>query len=503
MEELLTYKHFIDGTWVSSESHEMMNVINPANREVVARVPKGTTGDVDRAIASARTAFNSGVWSGKTLEERTKVLMKAADLVLERKDRLAYLESLTSGAAIRRTSNLDVNAVYSYLDVSTRIAMKMPKVERADIIPQSAIPMNSYFMNEPIGVCVGITPWNFPLVSAIFKIAPALTMGNSIVMKPASTTPVSTLVLAKIFSDAGLPDGVLNVVTGPGGSIGDHIAAHPGVDKIGFTGSTEVGTRISELAAKTVKKLTLELGGKSPVIILDDADMETAANMSMLAFCAHQGQICISGTRVFVPRHMQDELVGRLIKKVKALKIGDQLDPATILGPISNEAQLRTVLDYVDIGKKEGAELVYGGTLIKEGALAKGLFVKPAVFMNCNNNMRQVREEIFGPVQCVIPYDDLDEAITMGNDTVYGLAAGICSTNSERAHKVASQIRAGTIFINTYHIFRPDAPFGGYKQSGLGREGSYHSLMAYSEAKHVCENLSSRVDHFGMLGGDF
>lgn len=500
MGKVLNYKHFIDGSWVGGESAEVMNIINPANMEVVAEVAKGTVGDVDRAVVSARNAFESGVWSGRSLEERTKVLLKAASLAVENNDRLAYLESLTSGAAIRRTSNLDVNAVSSYLEVTTKIAARMPKVEKADIIPQSAIPMNSYFMNEPIGVCVGITPWNFPLVTAIFKIAPALTMGNTIVMKPASTTPVTTLELAKILSDAGLPDGVLNVVTGPGGSIGDHIAAHPEVDKIGFTGSTEVGIRIAEIAARSVKRVTLELGGKSPVIILDDADIETAANMSMLAFCAHQGQICISGTRVFVPRHMQDELVSRLITKIKALKIGDPLDPATVLGAISNEAQLRTVLEYVDIGKKEGAELAYGGTRITEGALAKGLFVTPAVFMNCNNNMRQVREEIFGPVQCVIPYDDLDEAIALANDTSYGLAAGICSTNSERAQKIASKIRAGTIFINTYHIFRPDAPFGGYKQSGLGREGSYYSLMAYSEAKHVCQNLSSRVDCFGMLG---
>ncbi len=497
------YKHFIDGSWVSGENAELMDVINPSNMQVVAMVQKGTTEDVDHALISARKAFESGVWSGKSLEERTKVLLKAAALAVMNKNRLAYLESLTSGATIQRTMNIDVNTIASSLMGATKAAAMMPQVEHATMLGHSSIPMHSYFKREPIGVCAGITPWNFPLILAILKIAPALTMGNSIVMKPASTTPVTTLELAKIFSDAGLPDGVMNVVTGPGGSIGDYISAHPEVDKIGFTGSTEVGTRIAEIAARTVKRTTLELGGKSPLIILDDADMETAANMSMLAFCSHQGQICVSGTRLFVPRHMQDELVSQLITKIKALKIGDQLDPTTRLGPISNEAQLHTVLKYIDIGKKEGAELVYGGNRLEKGDLARGLFVDPAVFINCNNSMKQVREEIFGPVQCIIPYDDLDEAIAMGNDTMYGLAAGICSTNSSRAQKLASKIRAGSIYINTYHVIRPDAPFGGYKQSGIGRENSYHSLMAYSEVKHVCQNLSPRVDPCGMLGGDF
>jgi len=500
MSEVLEYKHFINGAWTDGESGEKIDVINPATGKVVARVPKGTNGDVDKAMAAARKSFESGVWSGKSIEERSLILMKVIGAVAMNKEKLAYLETISTGGTIQRTMNADVNMLMFCLMVSAGASGMLPAVEHATMISPVVIPMHSYSKYEPIGVVASITPFNFPLVIAALKIAPALVMGNSIVMKPASVTPLSTLEIAKIFCEAGVPPGVFNVITGPGGSMGEYMAGHPEVDKISFTGSTEVGIRISEIAAKTIKKVTLELGGKSPLIILDDADMETAVNMGTLAFCAHQGQICVSGTRLFVPRRMQKEFVAKLIEKVKSLKIGDTLDPTTKLGPVASEAQLRTIMNYIEIGKKEGADLVYGGKRVTEGALADGFYIQPAIFDNCTNKMQHVREEIFGPVQCVIPYDNLDEAIAMANDSKYGLAGGVCSTNTSRAQQVASKMRTGNVYINTYHIIRPDAPFGGYKQSGIGRENTAHALRAYSEVKHVVQNHASGIDFFGMLG---
>jgi len=272
--------------------------------------------------------------------------------------------------------------------------------------------------------------------------------------------------------------------------MGNYLAGHPEVDKIAFTGSTEVGRQIAHQAADTIKRVTLELGGKSPIIVLDDADMEVAANMCLLGFLFHSGQVCESGTRLFVPRCLQEELVDRMIQKIKKMVIGNQLDMETDMGPIASQEQLNTIIRYVQIGKEEGAELAYGGRRLTEGIYEKGFFFEPTIFINCHNQMTQVREEIFGPVQCVIPYDDVDEAIAMANDSIYGLGGGICSTNVGRAQQLANRLRTGTVWINTWHVLRPDAPFGGYKQSCYGRECCYHSLLAYSEVKHICQDLT-------------
>jgi aldehyde dehydrogenase (NAD+) len=490
MADIMEYQLFIDGKWTPGSSGEFMEVINPANQEVVARVPRGNQEDVDKALSSARNAFESGVWSGKSVEERAQVLMTASMMAVAQKERLGYLEALTSGATIRRTTTVDIAEVAATLLLTAMTAQELPRVEHTLFSPPWVAPMHTYWKREPIGVCAGITPWNFPLILAIFKIAPALMMGNSLVMKPASITPVTTLELAKLLSDAGVPPGVFNVISGPGSSAGNYMAQHPEVDKIAFTGSTEVGRHIAHLAADSIKRVTLELGGKSPIIVLDDADMEVAANMCLLAFLFHSGQVCESGTRLFVPRHMQDELVERMIEKIKKMVIGDQMDMETDLGPIASEDQLQTIMHYVQVGKDEGAELAYGGNRLTDGIYEKGFFFEPTIFINCHNQMAQVREEIFGPVQCVIPYDDEEEAIAMANDSHYGLGGGVCSTNASRAQRVASKMRTGTVWINTWHVLRPDAPFGGYKQSGYGRECSYHSLLAYSEVKHVCQDLT-------------
>jgi len=490
MSNIMEYQMFINGQWTPGLSGETMEVINPATREVVATVPRGCREDVDRALNSARSSFESGIWANKSVEERAKVLMDAAMLVVANKERLAQLESLTSGATIRRSTTVDIAEVAGTLLLTAMIAKEMPKVEHTFFSPPWIAPMHSFWKREPIGVCAGITPWNFPLILAIFKIAPALAMGNSIVMKPASITPVTTLELAKILSDAGVPPGVFNVITGPGSSMGNYLAGHPEVDKIAFTGSTEVGKQIAGQAAETIKRVTLELGGKSPILVLDDADMEVAANMCLLGFLFHSGQVCESGTRLFVPSSKQDELVERMIAKIKKMVIGNQMDIETDLGPVVSQNQLDTIGRYVKVGREEGAQLAYGGRQLTDGIYEKGFNYEPTIFVNCHNKMTQVREEIFGPVQCVIPYDDVDEAVAMANDSIYGLGGGICSTNASRAQKLAARLRTGTVWINTWHVLRPDAPFGGYKQSGYGRECSYHSLMAYSEVKHICQDLT-------------
>lgn len=490
MSQVMEYQMFINGEWTSGHSVDRMEVINPSTREVVATVPRAVQADVDEALGCARETFESGIWSNKPIEERAQILMNAAMLSVANKDRMAYLESLTSGATIRRTTTVDAAEVGATLLLTAMIAKELPIVEHSFFSPPWVAPMHTFWRREPIGVCAGITPWNFPLILAIFKIAPALVMGNSLVMKPASITPVTTLELGKLLFDAGVPAGVFNVITGPGSAVGNYMAGHPEVDKIAFTGSTEVGKSIAHLAADSIKRTTLELGGKSPILILDDADMDVAANMCLLAFLFHSGQVCESGTRLLVPRHMQDELVERMIAKIEKMIIGDQMELTTDLGPIASDEQLRTIMEYVRIGKEEGAQLAYGGNRMTEGIYEKGFFFEPTIFVNCNNQMTQVREEIFGPVQCVIPYDDEEEAIAIANDSIYGLGGGICSKNIARAQRIAGRLRTGTVWINTWHVLRPDAPFGGYKQSGYGRECCYHSLLAYSEVKHICQDLT-------------
>ena len=489
MSQVMEYQMFINGEWTSGHAEDKMEVINPCTQEVVATVPRATKADVDDALGYARETFESGVWSNKPIEERAQVLMNAAMLAVANKEHLAHLESLTSGATIRRTTTVDAAEVGATLLLTAMIAKDLPMVEHSFFSPPWVAPMHTFWRREPMGVCAGITPWNFPLILAIFKIAPALVMGNSLVMKPASITPVTTLELGKLLYAAGVPAGVFNVITGPGSAVGNYMAGHPEVDKIAFTGSTEVGRSIAHLAADSIKRTTLELGGKSPILVLDDADMEVAANMCLLAFLFHSGQVCESGTRLLVPRHMQDELVERMIEKIKKMTIGDQMDINTDLGPIASDEQLKTIMDYVRIGKEEGAQLAYGGNRLTEGICEKGFFFEPTIFVNCNNQMTQVREEIFGPVQCVIPYDDEEEAIAIANDSIYGLGGGICSKNVARAQRIAGRLRTGTVWINTWHVLRPDAPFGGYKQSGYGRECCYHSLLAYSEVKHICQDL--------------
>ena len=491
MSDIMEYKMFIDGQWVDSESGETMDVINPANQEIVARVPLAGPADVEKAVDASKRAFESGVWANKSKGERARILGNVTKLIFKNSGQLAYLEALTCGAPIRQTSLIDLGSCIMSFHTTAQLLDQLPEVEHAPYPPSAAL--HSFMKREPIGICVGIAPWNVPLSSAGAKIAPALAMGNSMIMKPASITPITTLELARLAKEAGVPDGVLNVVTGPGSTIGSALAGHPEVGKVSLTGSTEVGREIFRLSANTIKKMTLELGGKSPLIVLDDADMDVAINTGLSAFLFHQGQICLSGTRLVVPRKMQDVLVSGMIEKIKQLKIGNQLDPLTDQGPLASQTQLDTVMRYVEIGKKEKAEVACGGNRLSGPEYDRGFFFEPTIFMNCNNQMTQVREEIFGPVQCVIPYDDEDEALSMANDTIYGLAGGIVSTNVARAQKLATKIRTGTVFINIYHLTRADAPFGGYKQSGIGTEKAFESLREYSYVKHICQDMTAKA----------
>lgn len=495
MSDIMEYKMFIDGQWVDSESGETMELINPANQEVVARVPLAGPADVEKAVDSSRRAFESGVWAHKSKSERARILGNVAKLLFRNRSRLAYLESLTSGACIRQTSLIHFGSCLLSFHTTAQMLDQLPEVEYAPYAPSA--PLHSFMKREPIGVCVGIAPWNVPLSSAGAKIAPALAMGNSMIMKPASITPLTTLEVARIAKEAGVPDGVLNVVTGPGQAIGRALVEHPEVGKISLTGSTDVGREIYRLAANTIKKITLELGGKSPLIVLDDADLDVAINTGLSAFLFHQGQICLSGTRLFVPRKMQEALVSGMIEKIKQMKIGNQMDPLTDQGPVASRTQLATIMKYVEVGQNEGAELAYGGRRLSGPEYDQGFFMEPTIFVNCHNQMRQVREEIFGPVQCVIPYDDEEEALGMANDSMYGLAGGIVSTNTARAQRLATRIRTGTVFINIYHLTRADAPFGGYKQSGIGTEKAFESLREYSYVKHICQDMTaSAADKF-------
>lgn len=487
MENVVDYQLFMNGEWTPGTSGEFMDVINPANSEVVARVSVGTEADVDKAVGYARKSFESGVWSGKSMEERVKILIDVSTQLRKNGQRLAYLETLTTGGTIRRTNMVDTNEIFfRFLNVAKTV-QQLPRVEHQT--EPAFAPMHSYVKHEPVGVCALITPWNLPMAIGAGKISSALAMGNSVVIKPASITPVTTLEISKIIHDAGVPNGVINVVAGPGSTVGSYLAGHPEVDRVSFTGSTEVGRQIAHLGADSIKRIGLELGGKSPLIILDDADMDTIVTVGLMAFLFHSGQACESGTRMFVPRSMQDEIIERMIAQIKKLKIGDPMDPATDLGPVVSEVQLRTIMNYVEIGKREGAVLAYGGKRLTGPEYDRGFFFEPTIFKDCTNSMKHVREEIFGPVQCMLPYDDVEDAISMANDSPYGLGGGICSRNLAKAQKIASRLRTGTVWINTWHMLRPDMPFGGYKQSGIGREGAMQGLLEFAEVKHICQNL--------------
>ncbi|WP_057914854.1 aldehyde dehydrogenase family protein [Peribacillus muralis] len=490
--QTLEFPLYINGEWKPAINGETFNVTNPATGEVVARVAKAGKEDVEQAVSSARQAFDSGVWSRKSPQERADVLVQFGNKIIEHAEELGYLESISSGATVRRISNLDIMSIVDLLQQTAKFTVEYPYVESLPTVPFPG-PSNNQVWREPLGVVAAVTAWNFPMILAMWKLAPALAMGNSIIVKPASNTPLSTLKLAELAAEAGIPAGVFNVISGPGSSIGETLVTHPSVDKIAFTGSTEVGSRIMKLASETVKRVTLELGGKSPAIVLPDADLDITIPGILFGFLTHSGQVCESGTRVLVHDSIYEKVIEQLSEVASTIKIGNPLDIATGMGPMVSKQQLETVLSYIESGIQEGARLVCGGKRKIVEGFENGYFIEPTIFADVHNDMKIAREEIFGPVLSVIRYSTVEEAIDIANDTIYGLAGGVWSKNVNKAMQIARDLKAGTIWINDWHMLRSDAPFGGYKQSGFGRELGRHALDEYSQLKHVHCSLVPEV----------
>jgi aldehyde dehydrogenase (NAD+) len=486
------YKLFINGEFVDAASGKTFESIDPGTESPIATVAQAGQDDAEAAIAAARKAFDRGDWSGLSPSARAAKVQDFADQVAQQGLRLAATESMDSGQILSLAKFMPLISITFLRNLSLAAASKFPWQEEIPVSGNAFAPGREYIRREPLGVCVGIVPWNYPMYIAIWKITPALCMGNTIVLKPASYTPLTALILAEAAKAAGIPDGVFNVITGPGGELGKILCTHPDVDKIAFTGSTEVGREIMRLASGTVKKVTLELGGKSANVILDDADMELAVEGAVFGSFFHQGQVCSAGTRVLVSSKIYDQFIERMKKRAEALRVGYQLDPNSHIGPLISKAQLDTVERYVKIGKEEGAELIAGGKRVEVPGIKGGYYYAPTIFANVNNKMRIAQEEIFGPVACVIKYDSDEEAVAIANDSIYGLAGGVFSTNIARAERVARGVRTGTMWINNYHIFSDFCPFGGYKQSGVGREFGLESLREYTQVKRI--HTSSLAD---------
>jgi acyl-CoA reductase-like NAD-dependent aldehyde dehydrogenase len=485
------YSMLIGGDWV--ESDERFEIRSPATEDVVARVAKGGLEHTDRAVAAAKAAHEDGRWRRTPPQDRANVLDAIAGRLGEQIDKLAVLEARENGAPVRQAGAFQIGFSVAHLQYFANLARSY-SFERTGPLLQVPTLASGLVRREPVGVCAAIVPWNFPLLLAMWKIGPALAAGNTIVVKPDEHTPLTLLEFARIAQECGLPPGVLNVVPGDGRVVGARLASHPDVRKIAFTGSTAVGREIMRMAADNVKRLTLELGGKGPNIVLDDADLDLAADGTLFGCMMNQGQACESGTRVIVADAIHDKFVERLIERAQTIKIGDPLDPATDLGPvISAEAQDR-ILNYIETGQTEGATLAYGGGRPAGPQFERGFWVEPTIFTDVRNDMTIAREEIFGPVLSVLRCESTEQAIRIANDTEYGLSAGVWSTDNQRALDVARQLEAGTVWINEWHMVNAAYPFGGYKQSGLGRELGPHALDEYTEEKFIHLDLSGRLD---------
>ncbi|TGQ38473.1 aldehyde dehydrogenase family protein [Mesorhizobium sp. M00.F.Ca.ET.216.01.1.1] len=471
---------FIDGAWVDARSGRTMETRNPATGAVIATVPRGDRWDIDLAVAAARKAFD-GPWSRFKPYERQVLLLKIADLFEKHWEEISRSDTTDMGMPIVRT-RANRNRVIGMLRYYAGMATALHGETIENSLPGEVV---SFTRKEPVGVVGAIIPWNAPTAASIWKIGPALATGCTIVLKPSEEAPLTPLLIADIMNEAGVPAGVVNIVTGTGAEAGAALAEHMGVDKIVFTGSTATGQSIIRASAGNLKRVSLELGGKSPVIVCADADLDKAVPVAAMSVFANSGQICIAGSRLFVERSVHDEFVERLAAYARGLRIGDGIDPATEIGPLVSEKQLHRVASYLEAGTAEGATLVTGGARLTEGALAAGHFVAPTVFAGVSDDMKIAREEIFGPVISALPFDTLDEAVARANNTPYGLAAGVFTQNVATAHQLSRKIRAGSVWVNTYHAIDPAVPFGGYKMSGYGREGGAEHLGEYLNTKGV------------------
>jgi aminomuconate-semialdehyde/2-hydroxymuconate-6-semialdehyde dehydrogenase len=475
-------QHFIDGQWVDSVDGATFESITPIDNTVIATVARGGVADADRAVEAARRAFDDGPWPRMSPTARKQILHRAAALLEERLEEFAQAETLDMGKPIAESRTKDVpRAAYNL-----RFFADFAEHAHTETYAKPWDNVMTYTLREPAGVAACISPWNFPLMLATWKISPALAYGNTIILKPAEQSPLTAALLAQAFADAGMPDGVVNVVQGFGpDEVGERLTEHAGVDLITFTGESATGRAIMGKAAQTLKRCSFELGGKSAAIVMADADLDRAVAGTIDGIFRNQGEVCLAGSRLFVQRGIYDEFCERYVAAAEALVVGDPRDPATQVGPLVSTEHFDKVMSYIQLGQREGAKLLTGGERVTTGELASGNYVAPTVFADVDNSWRIAREEIFGPVQVIAPFDNVDEAIALANDSRYGLAGQIWTSNLDTAHKVARGVRTGTMWVNCFFIRDLRAPFGGMKDSGVGREGGLHSEEFFTEAKAV------------------
>ncbi|WP_213878506.1 betaine-aldehyde dehydrogenase [Pseudomonas sp. dw_358] len=482
-------KLYIHGGYSDATSDATFEAINPANGELLALVQRASQADVERAVVSAEQGQK--VWAAMTAMERSRILRRAVDILRERNDELAALETLDTGKAYSETRYVDI---VTGADVLEYYAGLVPAIEGEQIPLRDTSFV--YTRREPLGVTVGIGAWNYPIQIALWKSAPALAAGNAMIFKPSEVTSLTTLKLAEIYTEAGLPDGVFNVLTGSGREVGGWLTEHPRIEKISFTGGTDTGKKVmASASSSSLKEVTMELGGKSPLIIFEDADLDRAADIAMMANFYSSGQVCTNGTRVFIPTALQGAFEAKIAERVKRIRVGCPQDESTNFGPLVSFAHMESVLGYIAKGKEEGARLLTGGDRLG-GELANGAYVAPTVFTDCTDEMTIVREEIFGPVMSILTYDNEAEVIRRANDTEFGLAAGIVTRDLTRAHRVIHQLEAGICWINAWGESDAKMPVGGYKQSGVGRENGISSLAQYTRIKSIQVELGDYASVF-------
>ncbi len=485
MDLKLKLQHYINGKWVGADSGDTRTIINPYNQEVIATVPEGNETEAKEAIAAAREAFDNGEWASTPATERGAIVRTIAEFIERDKEELAYLESLDTGKTVEesRGDMEDIAGVFRYY-------AELADKDGGEMIDSPVANSISKVVREPVGVCGQITPWNYPLLQASWKLAPALATGNTLIMKPSEITPLTTVKVFQLIEEAGVPAGVANLVLGAGSTIGAELSANEDVDLISFTGGIVTGKKIMQAASSNVKKLALELGGKNPNIIFADADFETAVDQALNGVFFHAGQICSAGTRLIVEDSIHDEFVQALVERVKKFKLGSGFDEDTQMGPLISAEHLQKVEEYVEAGVQEGATIAVGGKRPEDPELQKGFFYLPTIFTDCTSEMTIVQEEAFGPIITVEKFSTEEEAVTISNDSIYGLAGGVWTNDTRKAERCAAKMRMGTVWINDFNLYFPHAPWGGFKQSGIGRELGKLGLEEYTETKHIFQNLN-------------
>ena len=486
------FKLFVNNEWVDSSDGKVFQVLDPSKNEVIAEVASATEKDVDSAVKAARNAFNKGIWSELEPDERAEYMLKAADIMKRRLKELAKWETMEVGKTISESENVDMPYSIRAMEYFANQAREI----KGEVIPIPGKYAFDYVTYEPYGVVGSIVPWNFPLHIATRSVCPAIATGNTVVLKPSSHTPITALLLGEIILEAGFPAGVVNIVPGPGDITGNAILAHPDINMVSFTGSVEVGRKVIESSAKAIKKVILELGGKGAFIAEPDCDIDGAVNSLIVGFCLTQGQVCCASTRLFLHEKIYEEFIDKLVKRVKSLKIGDTMDSSTQMGALINKEQLEKVDNYVKIGVKEGAKIICGGEKFNVSPFDKGEYYEPTILENVRNDMKVAREEIFGPVLAVMRYKDIDEAINMANDNNYGLGATIWSENPRTLYWTSKKLDAGTVWMNTNVMSKIEAPYGGNKDSGLGREDGTIGLKEYLKIKNNILFVGKQYDNY-------